>query len=280
MSKRKSIPTHILPDVQFVAADYPIVFGRHESSHRINFFALVWFLEDTKYVHFIDFEPYPVRKNVVYLIAQKQVHSIHSNTLPNARVIVFSEDFFHKIQEVELRQLFLPFENEGFKIPANMIAPLEQLFSLVMLEYKGRGEISLLLKYTTSLLFHLSRFDKHRLPDAAVVDNRMVRLFQLMEIHFKDNRATSFYANQIGLTPKRVNEILREKADTTISQLLSQLVLIEAKRELFHGDFSVKEIAYALGFTDQSYFARFFKKQTGQTPEQFRVKAIKQLRVS
>lgn len=278
MKKRDTIPTHILPDVPFVASDRAIAFGGHVASHRINFFALVWFLEDTTDVHFIDFESYPIRKNTVYLIASKQVHSIASNVLPKARVIVFSTDFFHQIQEAALRQLFLPFENDGIAIPDSMVAPLEQLFSLIMLEYKGRAEPGLLLHYTTAMLTHLSRFGKQRLSAALTTDTRMIKLFQLMEANFRDNRATEFYAHHIGLTPKRVNEILREKAGTTVSQLLSQLVLIDAKRELFHGDFSVKEIAYTLGFADQSYFARFFKKHTGQTPEQFREQAIRQLR--
>jgi AraC-like DNA-binding protein len=67
-----------------------------------------------------------------------------------------------------------------------------------------------------------------------------------------------------------MNEILRDAVGTTLSQLLYQLLIIEAKRELFHQDLSVKEIAYELGFSEQSYFARFFKKHTGQSPEDFR----------
>lgn len=274
MAKKDSIPTHVLPDVQFMASEQPIAFGSHASSHRINFFAIVWFLEDSAEDHFIDFQSYPIRKNLVYLIGRHQVHAIPSRTLPKARVIVFSDDFFHHIQEAEFRQLFLPFENDGIEIPDSMIAPLEKLFSLILLEYKGRAETSLLIKYTTSLLLHLNRFGKHRLTAAATVDARMIKLFQLMEGNFKKNRTNTFYASRIGLTSKRINEILREKVGMTITQLLNQLVLLEAKRELFHGDLTVKEIAYSLGFSDQSYFARFFKKHTGNTPEQFREQAI------
>lgn len=277
MAKADSIPTHILPDVQFMASEQPIAFGGHAPSHRINFFALVWFLEDTREGHLIDFQSYLVKKNLVYLLGKHQVHAIPSRTLPKARVLVFSEEFFHQISEAELRQLFLPFENDGIEIPESMISPMEKLFSLIMLEYKGRAETNLLIAYTTALLLHLNRFGKHRLAATATVDTRMIKLFQLMENNFRKNRTNAFYASRIGLTPKRVNEILREKAGMTISQLLNQLVLLEAKRELFHGDYSVKEIAFTLGFKDQSYFARFFKKHTGHTPEQFREQAAQQL---
>lgn len=272
------LPLHILPDVQFLASDQIMVFGEHGPSHRIDFYAIVWFLED-KGTQFIDFESYTIQKNLVYLISKNQVHAIPSKLLPKARVIVFATEFFHRIEETQLRQLFLPFENNGIAIPDDMVQPLENLFSLIVLECGGQAETNLLLKYTTAFLLHLYRFKIHRLPALAGEDFRIVKLFQLVEQNFKENRSASFYADQVGLTPKRLNEIVRDKMGITISQLLYQLVLIESKRELFHGDFSIKEIAYSLGFADQSYFARFFKKHTGTTPEQFRQHAHVQLAI-
>lgn len=270
------LPLHRLPNVPFLASDQVVAFGEHRPSHRINFYAVIWFAEDMG-SQFIDFESYPIKKNLVYLIAKNQVHAIPSSHLPKARVIVFDTDFFHRIEETQLRQLFLPFENKGIEIPEDMVQPLKQLFSLILLESGGLAEPGLLLKYTTAFLQHLHRFGKHRLPTIAGEDLRILKLFQLVEAHFKENRTASFYAERIGLTPKRINEILRERAGITISQLLYQLVLIESKRELFHGELSIKEIAYDLGFADQSYFARFFKKHTGTTPERFRQQAHAQL---
>lgn len=262
---------HILPEQQFMASDKRTAFGEHRPSHRIDFYALVWFTE-TKGVHYIDFERYPIKRDMVYFIGKNQIHSIPSKALPKAKTIVFPESFFHRIEEPFLRQLFLPFENEGVQIPAKMLPAMNQLFDLILLECRSEADLNMLLKYMTAFLLHLYRFGQHRFSVAAGEDTRMVKLFQLMESHYKENRSAGFYARQIGLTTKRINEILREKAGMTMSQLLYQLLLIEAKRELFHGEFSIKEIAYNLGFTDQSYFARFFKKHTGLTPEQFRQK--------
>lgn len=267
---------HSLSGLEFLASDQSTKFGAHRPSHRISFYALIWFTEN-KGVHYIDFESYPIKKNCVYLIGKNQVHSIPSQLLPRARVIVFSTSFFQRIEEPFLRQLFLPFDNEGIQIPTAMVAAMEQLFGLIVLENKGACDLTLLLKYTTALLLHLYRFSNHRFYIAAGEDVRMVRLFQLIEEHYKENRAVAFYAKQIGLTAKRINEILRDKAGVTISQLCTQLLLMEAKRELFHGNYSIKEIAYHLGFTDQSYFARFFKKHVGIAPEQFREKERKLL---
>ncbi len=269
MAQHTDFPLHELPPSRFLASDSGLAFGDHVSSHRISFFAIVWFSESGG-THHIDFESFPIKANEVFLLAPNQVHSIPAATLPRARTIVFAHEVFDRIEEPHLRQLFLPFENVAFGIPAEMLAPLRHLFDLILLECNGAADITLLLKYTTAYLTHLYRFGKHNHRIAGAEDNRLVKLFQLMQMHYRQEKSTAFYAREIGLTPKRVNELLRGKMGTTVSRLLYRLMLIEAKRELYHQQHSVKEIAYGLGFSDQSYFARFFKKQTGLTPEEFR----------
>ncbi|MBW8683335.1 helix-turn-helix domain-containing protein [Chitinophaga rhizophila] len=271
MKNSSDIPLHTLPELPFLASDQRTAFGEHWSSHRIDFYAVIWFTEDAD-VHFIDFEPYPVRKHTIYLLGQHQVHAIPAEVRPKANIIVFSAAFFHRIEEPFLRQLFLPFDNRGIIVPPDMCVPLTHLFNLIVLENNGVSDLTLLLKYTTAFLWHLYRFASHQLSYTAGEDSRISKLYALLQTHFTEERSAGFYAQQLGLTTKRINEILRGKTGMTISQLLYQLLLIEAKRALFHGEMSVKEIAYQLGFADQSYFARFFKKHTGITPEQFREK--------
>ena len=269
MNKKNSLPLHILPETQFLAVDEQIAFGEHFINHRIDFYAIIWFTQDQD-IHYIDFEPFPIKKNVVYLLAKNQVHSIPSQVLPNARIIVFSDDFFHALEEAQLKQLFLPFENEGISIPAEMIPYLENLFSLIIAEFQGDAEISLLIKYTSAFLLVLRRFAKQRSPMIYSNDTRIMKLLSLIEQHFREHQPVSFYADQIGLTPKRTNEILKEILAVSVNQLCQQLLLLESKRALYMGTLSVKEIAYQLGFSDQSYFSRFFRKHSGTTPEQFR----------
>jgi AraC-like DNA-binding protein len=273
MKKSAALPIHTLPGFQFMASNKSMAFGEHAAAHRIEFYALIWFTE-TKGTHYIDFEPYPIRKNEVYFIAPHQVHTIPNATLPKARVIVCSTEFFDRVEELHLRQLFLPFNNSGISIPANTEAPLTHLFNLILQEYQTQAYLPLLLLYTKALLMHLYRVRWQQQSSAALEDTRITKLLRLLETYYKEERSTTFYARELGLTSKRVNELLRERMGGTISELLNRLVLLEAKRALFHQQQSIKEIAYDLGFTDQSYFARFFRKQTGFTPEAFRKQSI------
>lgn len=269
MNKKNHLPLHILPETQFLAVDEQISFGEHFINHRIDFYAIIWFTQDQD-IHFIDFEPYPIKKNVVFLLAKNQVHSIPSQVLPHARIIVFSNDFFHSLEEAQLKQLFLPFENEGISIPGGMVPYLENLFSLLIAEFQGDAEMSLLIKYTSAFLLVLRRFAKQRSPIIYNNDTRIIKILHLIEQHFREHQPVSFYADQIGLTPKRINEILKDIVNVSVSQLCHQLLLVESKRALYTGVLSIKEIAYQLGFSDQSYFSRFFRKHTSSTPEQFR----------
>jgi AraC-like DNA-binding protein len=270
MKTKSSLPTHFLTQTPFAASDSSLVFGQHYIEHRINFYAIIWFTQDQD-IHFIDFEAYPIKKNTVYLLGKNQIHAIPSLELPTAKVLVFSSDFFEEIEEIWLRQLFLPFDNNGIEIPESMVGNMENLFSLILAESSGSADQRLMVKYTSALLLLLHRFARFQQPKYNI-DQRMMKLLHLIEKHFKEQKSVSFYAEAVGLSAKRINEILKRTANVNISQLCHQLLLVESKRALYHNILSIKEIAYELGFSDQSYFARFFKKQTGTTPEQFRIK--------
>jgi AraC-like DNA-binding protein len=58
-------------------------------------------------------------------------------------------------------------------------------------------------------------------------------------------------------------------------EVIRNRVLLEAKRLLINLDLNIAEIGYRLNFNDNSYFTKFFKKYTGQLPEEFRKTTLK-----
>ena len=67
-----------------------------------------------------------------------------------------------------------------------------------------------------------------------------------------------------------LSEVVKEQSGKPAISHIHERLILEAKRLLFHTDGSVKEIAYDLGFEDDSYFNRFFKRITQQTPSEYR----------
>jgi len=101
-------------------------------------------------------------------------------------------------------------------------------------------------------------------------DATVEALKRLVETHFASQRQIGFYASALNMTPDRLNDHVKRATGVTAGHLIRQRVLIEAKRELVFTGRAIHDIAYALGFTDPSHFARFFRKQTGTTPQDFR----------
>jgi AraC family transcriptional activator of pobA len=101
-------------------------------------------------------------------------------------------------------------------------------------------------------------------------DATVAALRKLVEEHFGKERQLAFYADRLAMTVDRLNDHVRRATGVTAGHLIRQRVLTEAKRQLVFTSQPIHEIAYDLAFSDPSHFARFFRKQTGTTPQNFR----------
>jgi AraC family transcriptional regulator, transcriptional activator of pobA len=103
-------------------------------------------------------------------------------------------------------------------------------------------------------------------PSDPIID----KLRRLVEENFRKERLLEFYAAKLAMTPDRLNDHVKRATGVTAGHLIRQRVLTEAKRQLVFTSQPIHEIAYDLAFSDPSHFARFFRKQTGTTPQAFR----------
>ncbi|MEP7197754.1 MAG: helix-turn-helix domain-containing protein [Saprospiraceae bacterium] len=79
-------------------------------------------------------------------------------------------------------------------------------------------------------------------------------------------RSVDYYSKALYLTSNYLNEVLKSVTGKNASTTIIEFVILESKYQLIHTIKSSKEVAEELGFSSQSYFTRFFKKNVGLTP--------------
>jgi len=109
----------------------------------------------------------------------------------------------------------------------------------------------------------------------APADSTVDALQRLVEDNFRKERQIGFYASALAMTADRLNDHVKRATGVTAGHLIRQRVLTEAKRELVFTGRPIHEIAYELGFADPSHFARFFRKQTAMSPQDFRAQQLR-----
>ena len=92
----------------------------------------------------------------------------------------------------------------------------------------------------------------------------------LVRKHFEKFKKPNDYANLLNISVPYLNQITKQQTGYTASYWIQQEILLEAKRLLHYTQLSSKEIAFSVGYNDYAYFSRFFKKNVGITPLEFR----------
>jgi len=96
-----------------------------------------------------------------------------------------------------------------------------------------------------------------------------------LEENFSCSRSVQYYAEQLNITSKKLNQITNDFWGRPTKQIIEERVLLETKRLLVHTDMTVKEIGTSLGFNDPTNFNKFFKRYIKSTPTEYRLSSNK-----
>lgn len=100
------------------------------------------------------------------------------------------------------------------------------------------------------------------------------RFMQVLSQSYKAERRVEFYASKLCITPKYLSALIKEVSGKRPSEWIEELVMLEAKSLLRYSKITIQEIAYQLNFPNSSFFGKYFKRYTGLSPKNYRMRGI------
>ena len=107
-------------------------------------------------------------------------------------------------------------------------------------------------------------------PEMSRADIVFMKFLSVLSHDFRKHREVNYYASCLNLTPRYFATIVRDRSGMSPGGWIARFVIAEAKRLLTNPDSSVKEVAVALNFPNQSFFGRYFRQNTGISPGEYR----------
>ncbi|EJL74185.1 helix-turn-helix domain-containing protein [Chryseobacterium populi] len=152
------------------------------------------------------------------------------------------------------------------QVKENILFLLERMKEL----YK-QNEISLLSSYLQTFLAEIKAIIQE-LPPIVLNANETTAFHFRKKVtqHINTVHSIREYAEMLNVSPNHLNKSVKMAVGKTASAIISETLTMEAKSLLSNTDLSIADIAFSLGIEDPSYFARFFKKHTGNSPNQYR----------
>ncbi len=140
------------------------------------------------------------------------------------------------------------------------------------------GQMAMGLSLLTAVCVHIARLGKAVEPLALKVNSRksqQIEKFRAMvDADYKKHLPIATYADALSITPGQLSRLCREVLGMSGLDVINARLIHEAQRELIYTTASIKQLANILGFSDETYFGRFFRKHTGLSPREFRAKAL------
>lgn len=252
--------------------------GKPAVPHRHTYYEIFWILGGAG-THYVDFDGYPFLSDTFFFITPGQIHYPEIVKPLNGYVLVFTDeflsmsrlehdflrgfDFFHRIDHAPT-----------LRLTKEQARPFTALCAQMHAEYASDafGRLVVLQSLLQNFLVLIQRaYNATPMKVDLRAGEKLVQDFiRLIDQHFVEKQEVQDYAALIGVTAGHLTDATRETLGIPASQLIHQRLIVEAKRLFAHSNRTVAEIGYHLKFADPSYFARFFKRESGLSPTQFK----------
>ncbi|WP_404986586.1 AraC family transcriptional regulator [Chryseobacterium sp. M5] len=249
-----------------------------EKPHRHDFYVTVIFTKGSG-IHEIDFQKYDVSEGSLFFLSPGQVHSWELSPDTDGYIFFFSQPYY-EMHYVNQKLKNFPFFNSPsfsrkLQLQFNELTDMIRLFEAIGSEHESQNVmkqgfiLSLISQIYIQSVREFAKGDEKTSATSVSYFKHYQDFENLLEESFTSQKSISFYASQLNISAKHLNRITQTVMQKTASEIITERVILEAKRMLIYLDEDLVEIAFRLGYEEYSYFARMFRKNSGITPSQF-----------
>lgn len=246
---------------------------------RKNYYSLI-ILRDSPIKLLVDFSEHLLEARSMVCIAPYQPFMLTSEAKCEGILLNFHPDFFCTYRhqnEVETEGVLFHNFNQPPFFEIEHIDTFDALIDPISREMDNEriAQHEVLVAYLKIFLIEAVRqkrqFDESHLAKSSGQQSEVLQdLFGLIENNFCKVHAPQDYAELLCVSPKTLSKITKTYLNQTLTDLIMSRIMVEAKRELYLTSKPVKQVGSELGYQDEFYFSRVFKKKTGVSPDVYR----------
>jgi len=262
------------------------LFSFQDNSHfdtlqQNSFYTIIW-LKKGRALLKVDFSEYNIQENTLISFGPFQPFLFSTHNTFEGIAIQFHSDFYciHRnptetnCDTVLFNRIY---EAPFFRLNASYEEKLTKQLTQLKTEFTSNDSqnYELLIPHLKILLVNASREKEKSTSEKLIFSDTktphiLQRLKDKIEAHYKEKHTASEYAALLHMSPNALAKLVKLHYNKTLTHLITERIIIEAKRELYMSHKSIKEIAWELGYTDEFYFSRWFKNNTTTSPQTYR----------
>lgn len=250
--------------------------------HAHDYYQVMWFWHGIGN-HHIDFNDEHVSPYKVFVVSPGQLHQFKELEAPEGIIIQFDEGFFSRMGDnldtIIKYSVFNAFHRPPYYvIDDETLTRLKGISDEIKRENQNKekfGHEDYLYNLVKMFLIIITR-DGLRVDHKHIYNSSPAYLYFInfrkeLDNNYKRYHTVQQYATALGMSVKTLTNSSIQCCGQSPLKLINNRLIVEAKRMLKTKPMLIKEIAYELGFDDDSYFVKFFKRQTGLLPSEFKV---------
>ena len=247
--------------------------------HKHDFYLCMLFTRG-KGSHEIDFVKYTVEPGSVFFMSPGQTHSWKLSKDIEGYIFFHTKEFFD-LHFTSLQIAHYPFygriENtRRVQLKRKNLDEMKKQFAAILVEQNGAGIMKghKLRALVNALYIDIVRLGKPVEEETAspAYLTKLREFEELLDQQYRNIKFAAEYAKRLNISERHLNRICKECLDKTTSDIIADRIILEAKRLLVNTTKPISEISLELGYEDNAYFSRLFRKRTGDTPVGFRKK--------